>query len=280
MFFAATDGTNGVELWKSDGTAAGTAMVKDINPGIGNALPQQLTNVNGVLEFYAFDGSSFGLFRSDGTAAGTIEIATHVDTTAGSPIGFTPQPVVNDLNGDARSDILWRNSNGTLAGWLMNGGSIQSSGILTSGGVPVTPGATWSVAGISDFNGDGNADVLWRNSDGTLADWTMNGTTIMSSGIVNNGGVTVKPDATWSIVGTGDFDGDTRADILWRKTDGTIAEWSMNGSSILSSGLVNVAGASVNLVLPGASPASATSTATTSATCSGATPTARWSSGT
>ena len=129
----------------------------------------------------------------------------------------------------------------------MNGGSIQSNGILTSGGVPVTPGPTWSVAGISDFNGDGNADVLWRNSDGTLADWSMNGTTIMSSGILNIGGTAVKPDATWSVVGTGDFDGDSRADILWRNSSGTLAEWSMNGSSIVSSGIVNFAGAPVNL---------------------------------
>ena len=245
LFFDATDGANGFELWKSDGTAAGTVMVKDIVAGASSSTPTQFTNVNGVLEFYANDGTGEGLFRSDGTAAGTIEIATNVDPN--TPIGFTPQPVVNDLNGDARSDILWRNSNGTLAGWLMNGGSIMSSGILTSSGIAASPGPTWSVAGISDFNGDGNTDVLWRNSDGTLADWTMNGTTIVSSGILNIGGVAVNPDATWSVVGTGDFDGDTRADILWRKSDGTIAEWSMNGASILSSGVVNFAGVGVKL---------------------------------
>jgi ELWxxDGT repeat protein len=240
VFFDATDGTHGYELWKSDGTAAGTGMVKDINPGAGNSFPTQLTNVNGTLEFDAFDGTTVGLFRSDGTAAGTVEIATNV----GGPIGFAPQPVVNDMNGDAHSDILWRNSNGTLADWLMNGGSITTSGALTSGGAAVTPGPTWSVAGISDFNGDGNADVLWRNSaDGTLTDWTMNGTTITSSTILDAGGAAVTPGASWSVIGTGDFDGDTRADILWRNTDGTIIEWSMNGGSILSSGTVSFAGA-------------------------------------
>ena len=33
LFFAANDGVNGPELWESDGTAAGTTMVTDINPG-------------------------------------------------------------------------------------------------------------------------------------------------------------------------------------------------------------------------------------------------------
>ena len=27
----------------------------------------------------------------------------------------------------------------------------------------------------NDFNGDGNADILWRSSNGALADWSMNG---------------------------------------------------------------------------------------------------------
>ena len=38
MFFSATDGVSGYELWRSDGTAAGTARVKDVNPS-GDAWP-------------------------------------------------------------------------------------------------------------------------------------------------------------------------------------------------------------------------------------------------
>ncbi|MFN9175065.1 MAG: ELWxxDGT repeat protein, partial [Synechocystis sp.] len=33
LYFQALDGVNGLELWKSDGAAAGTVLVKDINPG-------------------------------------------------------------------------------------------------------------------------------------------------------------------------------------------------------------------------------------------------------
>jgi ELWxxDGT repeat protein len=48
-YFAADDGVNGIELWKSDGTAAGTTLVKDINPGSAASNPSNLTNVNGTL---------------------------------------------------------------------------------------------------------------------------------------------------------------------------------------------------------------------------------------
>ncbi len=246
LFFNATDGIHGSELWKSDGTAAGTVMVADINGGSNDSNPQQLTNANGMLEFFATkDSKQYSLFRSDGTAAGTIEIASNVDQLV--PIGVVAQAaVVNDMNGDFRSDILWRNANGALAGWLMNGGTITSGNFVTANGAVVAPGPSWSVAGISDFNGDGSADVLWRNSaDGTLADWTMNGSVISSGAALTSGGVAATLDASWSVAGTGDFDGDSRADILWRNTSGEVGEWQMNGSTVLSSGDVTFNGTAV-----------------------------------
>jgi hypothetical protein len=38
----------------------------------------------------------------------------------------------------------------------------------------------------------------------------------------------------WSIVGTGDFNGDGKSDIVWQDTSGNVAIWEMNGSAILN----------------------------------------------
>ena len=57
-------------MWKSNGTAAGTVLVKDVYPGNIGSYPSKLTNVNGTLFFVADDGVHGNeLWKSDGTAA-------------------------------------------------------------------------------------------------------------------------------------------------------------------------------------------------------------------
>jgi ELWxxDGT repeat protein len=57
VYFAANDGTDGVELWQSDGTMAGTKLVQDINPGSASSFPAWLTVLNGQILFSANDGT-------------------------------------------------------------------------------------------------------------------------------------------------------------------------------------------------------------------------------
>jgi ELWxxDGT repeat protein len=58
LFFEAHDGTHGYELWKSNGSAAGTTMVKNIRAGASGSNPSQLLNLNGLLAFVANDGTN------------------------------------------------------------------------------------------------------------------------------------------------------------------------------------------------------------------------------
>jgi ELWxxDGT repeat protein len=83
LFFAANDGGGtGIELYKSDGTAAGTTRVKDIRVGANSSSPTMLTAVGDTLYFVATDATSgTELWKSDGTEAGTVLVA---ELTAGS----------------------------------------------------------------------------------------------------------------------------------------------------------------------------------------------------
>jgi ELWxxDGT repeat protein len=72
---ASGPGLSGPELWRSNGTAAGTWRVKDIHPGEGGSWPSGLTWLGAELLFTADDFSGYRLWRSDGTEAGTLPIA-------------------------------------------------------------------------------------------------------------------------------------------------------------------------------------------------------------
>ena len=76
LYFPADNGEHGSELWKTDGTEAGTVMVKDINPNPyrGSSL-SLFVSVNGVLYFAGNDGEHGSeLWKSDGTEAGTVMV--------------------------------------------------------------------------------------------------------------------------------------------------------------------------------------------------------------
>ena len=88
VYTTANDGTTGWELWKTDGTAAGTVLVKDILPGAASSEPRQLMAAGNLAYFSANDGSGSELWKSDGTAAGTSKV---IGLNGSS--GSSPQPL-------------------------------------------------------------------------------------------------------------------------------------------------------------------------------------------
>ena len=90
-FSAVTDsgaGATGQELWTSDGTAAGTTQVADIDPGPGSSSPRYFSALDGMVVFSASDSTGTELWRTNGTAAGTRQV---LDTT--QPGGSFPTPL-------------------------------------------------------------------------------------------------------------------------------------------------------------------------------------------
>jgi len=116
IFFTADNGNNGIELWKTNGFGLGTTMVKDINSGFNNSNPTELTLVDNVLYFTAYDSTTAAteLFQSDGTNMGTIILNSAISnpewlTAVENTLFFS---AYNDLTG---VNCLW-NSDGTSSG--------------------------------------------------------------------------------------------------------------------------------------------------------------------
>jgi len=114
MYFAAFSPGNGVELWKSDGTEAGTVLVKDAQPGALDSDPVGLTVLDGHVYFIAKDLDS--LWKSDGTEAGTVEVASFAQIFPRSLVAFNGNVYFGcDVDTDSTVRYLCK-SDGTPAG--------------------------------------------------------------------------------------------------------------------------------------------------------------------
>jgi alpha-tubulin suppressor-like RCC1 family protein len=90
---------------------------------------------------------------------------------------------------------------------------------------------------VSDFDGDGKADLLWHNQqNGQLVYWLMDGTKLKTGGMGNLTPSEVSP--VWKIVGTPDLDGDGKPDLLWHnQSTGQLVYWLLDGVKVKPGGM-------------------------------------------
>jgi ELWxxDGT repeat protein len=215
LFFQADDGTNGPELWKSDGTTA--TMVLNINPtaGVGSS-PTELTNVNGTLFFRADDGTNgFELWKSDGTSATMV---SNINPTAGQGSGPVWLTNVNGTLFLVASDgtdgfELWK-SDGTMATMVAD--------INPTAGTGSEPEDLTDVNGTLFFaaNDGTNGTELWKSNGGPLGA----GGTEMVADINPTAGTGSSPSQFAEVNGTLFFQADdgTNGLELWKSDGGAL----------------------------------------------------------
>lgn len=151
IYFAATDDGTNVDLWKTDGTATGTQLVRAAITVTGSTMPT-IQSANGLLWIETYEG----LWRSDGTAAGTFLIATGERDRVGMYPAFGTVLFFR-MRGDGTQ--LW-STDGSVAG---------TTHIVT---LPASwPLSAEFVGGKLYFSLDDgiSGDELWVCEDGTAA---------------------------------------------------------------------------------------------------------------
>ena len=240
LFFSAHDGTHEEELWKSDGTVAGTVLVKDINDGFlgsGSSSPQWFADVNGIVYFRAFrPASGHELWRTDGTEGGTWMVS---DIRPGGGSSF-PEFLTN-VNGtlffsathDDYGRSLWK-SDGTAEGTVLVWDPATTSENVHFGNFINVGGTLFFTAD----DGSGNNVELWKS------DSTTEGTVLVRD--INPSGQSL-PRYLTNINGTLYFvanDG-THGDELWKSNgteEGTVLVADINPASADVRYLTNVNG--------------------------------------
>jgi hypothetical protein len=142
---------------------------------------------------------------------------------------------LGDMNHDVKKDILFQHTDGTLAVWFMDGINLVE-GALLNPNKPGDPG--WRVVGTANLTSAENTDLIFQHSDGTLAAWYMDGTSLVRGALLNP---SAPGQEGWRVATTLDLNGDGKTDLLFQHNDGTVAVWFMDGINLISGQLLNPA---------------------------------------
>ncbi len=177
LFFISSDGNNGEDLWVSNGTTAGTSVVKDIvghNTSYGNYYyslnVQYMTAAAGKLFFMADDpNGGIDLWVSNGTTAGTTVLMDFNPSTS-------YMPPISNLT--AANGALYFSGNTGSDGaqpWVSNG---TTSGTVMLADVNSANGGSYP----SDFVALGNKVYFFMTESGsTVGLWKSGGTAASTS---------------------------------------------------------------------------------------------------
>jgi hypothetical protein len=147
--------------------------------------------------------------------------STGIETPASNEVAFTPglKGVANkDFKNDGFDNLVWEDSiTGERLVWGIHLG--VSTYAISLGAVD----PSWHIAGLGDFLGDGQTDLVWERDDGEHLIW------ILADGVPQYSITLPTLGGGWHVVGAGDFNGDGKADLVWENNvTGAREIWLMN----------------------------------------------------
>ncbi|WP_394992272.1 ELWxxDGT repeat protein [Emticicia sp.] len=162
LYFSVRNSSYGMELWKTDGTVAGTTLLKSFEMGYEGGITG-LNSIGNNVFFYANDGAVWGLYKTDGTPSGTILLKNN-STTSGrfESVAWNSYLYFGFSTSD-KGNELWK-TDGTVAGTQMVKDIVEGSYGSGPRNFLVFNNTLFFAAGAGI--GVGNGSHLWK-SDGT-----------------------------------------------------------------------------------------------------------------
>ena len=216
---------SGLPFGPGDATAAFQFGPVSLSPGSSTSFAEVAALFNPARRHVKGDFRGVGLPAVFGQAPDLSErtyqpMRRHASlgyvTSLLAPTATSSLAGVDDFDVDFDDELVFRD---TASG-------VAYVGSATVAGAPVLP-LNWKLSATGDFDFDGRADILWRNTTSQkLVIWTMNGAT-------KTGNIIPSPDqavdANWEVAAAADFNNDGARDLLWyNQTSGKIVLWFMN----------------------------------------------------
>ena len=185
----------------------------------------------------ALDSVTYNFSPGDPTHGGTDTTRAITWTiNDGTTTATATSTVAVAFNSIPKLDLLFQNTDGSLALWQTDGQGVNAYGTSLP-----SPGSLWSLVGTGGFFTGDTGDYVFQNQDGNVALWQVNGEHLTQGTVIAN------PSAAFQVRGTGDFFGDGKNDtILLQGQDGSIALWQTNGGTITTAGFAKFNGSQAN----------------------------------
>jgi len=177
------------------------------------------------------DGGAGNDIITGGPGSDTLTGGLDADIFRDTAAGLNTDHITDFLPGDRIqiTDLSLATAEIGLSGSTLsyNGGSVSIDNIgpgrlvirsISTGGVEIR----LQEDAHNDFNGDGRSDILWQDGTGQLTNWLANAD---GSFTANSTNAYANVSTDWHIIGTGDFNGDGREDLLWRNDSGLLTNW-------------------------------------------------------
>ena len=191
-------------------------------PAVARLLGTRVPDEHGAPHDVDGDGTSDVLVHDPGARTLALWRMQGQDVVAVPPqahaAGLSPV-ATGDLDGDGRTDVLWRDGAGGLHLWSAWNDAWQEAAV----GGPALPAST-TILGAADFTGEGRDQLLLLDT----AAQSIGYASVEVSGLVDRVQASLPPGAT--LAGSGDLDGDGRHDLLWLTGTRELVVWWSNAA--------------------------------------------------